>query len=95
MKQQTMAILKVGITTMLNMRMLILAMANSLCSHYNPKVSPVKTIDLPAHLRLLFLLLDNPLCNNYKQLAQHITYIHMYSKHPDPKHELLDPVLVW
>jgi DNA replication licensing factor MCM7 len=95
MKQQTMAISKVGITTMLNVCMSILAVANSLCSHYNPKVSPVETIDLPVHLCLLFLLLDNPSHDNYEWLAQHITYVHMYSKHPDPEHELLDLVLVW
>jgi DNA replication licensing factor MCM7 len=89
-----MAISKAGIIMTLNVHMSILAVANLLCSCYNPKVSPMETIDLPVHLCLLFLLLDNPLHDNYKQLAQHITYIHMYSKHLDPKHELLNPVLV-
>lgn len=79
----------------LNACMSTLAVANSLRSRYNLKVSPVETVDLPAHLRLLFLLPDNPSRGDYKRLAQHTTYVHMYSKHPDPEHEPLDPVLVW
>jgi len=99
MEQQTISISKAGITTMLKVCMSIQAMANPLYDCYNLKVSLVETTDLPAALIILFqlalFLLDKPSCDDdNKQLAQHVTYVHMCSKHPDLKHKPLDLALV-
>ena len=65
---------------------------------YNPKVSPVENNNLPAVLLscfdFLFLLLDKPLRDDDERLAQHVTYVYMYSKHPDLEYEPLNPALV-
>ena len=98
MEQQTISISKAGITTTLNARTSILAAANPLYGRYNPKVSPVENINLPAALLsrfdLLFLLLDKPSRDDDERLAQHVTHVHMYNRHPDLEYEPLEPTLM-
>lgn len=83
MEQQTISISKAGITTTLNARTSILAAANPLYGRYNPKISPVDNINLPAALLsrfdLLFLILDTPSRDDDERLAQHVTYVHVSS----------------
>lgn len=87
MEQQTISISKAGISTTLNARTSILAAANPLYGRYNPKLSPVENINLPAALLsrfdILFLLLDTASRDNDAQLAKHVAYVHMHNKHPD------------
>ncbi|KAI2463612.1 DNA replication licensing factor mcm7 [Annulohypoxylon bovei var. microspora] len=87
MEQQTISISKAGISTTLNARTSILAAANPIYGRYNPRISPVENINLPAALLsrfdVLFLLLDTPTRDSDAQLAKHVTYVHMHSKHPD------------
>ncbi|KAG8165019.1 hypothetical protein KVR01_005294 [Diaporthe batatas] len=87
MEQQTISISKAGISTTLNARTSILAAANPLYGRYNPKLSPVENINLPAALLsrfdILFLLLDNANRDNDAQLAKHVAYVHMHNRHPD------------
>ncbi|KEZ46419.1 DNA replication licensing factor mcm7 [Scedosporium apiospermum] len=87
MEQQTISISKAGISTTLNARTSILAAANPLYGRYNPRISPVENINLPAALLsrfdVLFLLLDTPTRETDAQLAKHVTYVHMHSRHPE------------
>ena len=87
MEQQTISISKAGITTTLNARTSILAAANPLYGRYNTRISPVENINLPAALLsrfdVLFLMLDQPSRDADEQLAQHVTFVHMNSKHPE------------
>jgi len=87
MEQQTISISKAGISTSLNARTSILAAANPLYGRYNPRVSPVENINLPAALLsrfdVLFLMLDQPSRDADEELARHVTYVHMHNKHPD------------
>ncbi|OTB03791.1 hypothetical protein M426DRAFT_59877 [Hypoxylon sp. CI-4A] len=87
MEQQTISISKAGISTTLNARTSILAAANPIYGRYNPRISPVENINLPAALLsrfdILFLLLDTPTRDSDAQLAKHVAYVHMHSKHPD------------
>ncbi|KAI0910524.1 DNA replication licensing factor mcm7 [Ustulina deusta] len=87
MEQQTISISKAGISTTLNARTSILAAANPLYGRYNPRISPVENINLPAALLsrfdILFLLLDTPSRESDAQLAKHVAYVHMHNKHPD------------
>ena len=87
MEQQTISISKAGITTTLNARTSILAAANPLYGRYNPRLSPVENINLPAALLsrfdVLFLMLDQPARDADEELAQHVTYVHMNNKHPE------------
>ncbi|KAK4078700.1 DNA replication licensing factor MCM7 [Trichoderma aggressivum f. europaeum] len=87
MEQQTISISKAGISTSLNARTSILAAANPVYGRYNPRISPVENINLPAALLsrfdILFLLLDTPTRDTDEQLAKHVTYVHMNSRHPD------------
>ncbi|KAK4053032.1 DNA replication licensing factor MCM7 [Microbotryomycetes sp. JL201] len=98
MEQQTISISKAGITTTLNARTSILAAANPLYGRYNPKISPVDNINLPAALLsrfdLLFLILDTPARDDDERLAQHVTYVHMHSEHPPLEHEPISPLLM-
>jgi DNA replication licensing factor MCM7 len=98
MEQQTISISKAGITTTLNARTSILAAANPLYGRYNPKISPVDNINLPAALLsrfdLLFLILDTPSRDDDERLAQHVTYVHMHNEHPPLEHDLVDPILM-
>ncbi|KAF8495302.1 MCM2/3/5 family-domain-containing protein [Gautieria morchelliformis] len=98
MEQQTISISKAGITTTLNARTSILAAANPLYGRYNPKVSPVENINLPAALLsrfdIMFLILDKPNRDDDERLAQHVTYVHMHNSHPELEHETIDPVLM-
>jgi DNA replication licensing factor MCM7 len=98
MEQQTISISKAGISTTLNARTSILAAANPLYGRYNPRVSPVENINLPAALLsrfdLLFLILDKPTRDDDERLAQHVTYVHMHNTHPQLEHEVIDPVLM-
>lgn len=98
MEQQTISISKAGITTTLNARTSILAAANPLYGRYNPKISPVDNINLPAALLsrfdLLFLILDTPNRDDDERLAQHIAYVHMWSEHPPLDHDPVSPVLM-
>lgn len=95
MEQQTISISKAGISTTLNARTSILAAANPLYGRYNPRVSPVDNINLPAALLsrfdILFLILDTPSRDDDERLAQHVAYVHMHSEHPPIEHEPLDP----
>jgi DNA replication licensing factor MCM7 len=87
MEQQTISISKAGITTTLNARTSILAAANPLYGRYNPRISPVENINLPAALLsrfdVLFLILDTPSRDTDEQLANHVTHVHMYNRHPE------------
>ncbi|KAH9930757.1 MCM-domain-containing protein [Fomitopsis serialis] len=98
MEQQTISISKAGISTTLNARTSILAAANPLYGRYNPKLSPVENINLPAALLsrfdLLFLILDKPTRDDDERLAQHVTHVHMYNTHPELDYDLVDPTLV-
>ncbi|KAH7328750.1 MCM2/3/5 family-domain-containing protein [Stachybotrys elegans] len=87
MEQQTISISKAGISTTLNARTSILAAANPIYGRYNPRISPVENINLPAALLsrfdILFLLLDTPTRESDEQLAKHVAFVHMNSRHPD------------
>ncbi|RDL40033.1 DNA helicase [Venustampulla echinocandica] len=87
MEQQTISISKAGISTTLNARTSILAAANPLYGRYNPRISPVENINLPAALLsrfdVLFLILDTPSRDTDALLARHVTYVHMNNRHPD------------
>ena len=87
MEQQTISISKAGITTTLNARTSILAAANPLYGRYNPRVSPVENINLPAALLsrfdVMFLILDTPSRDADEELAHHVAYVHMHNKHPE------------
>lgn len=95
MEQQTISISKAGITTTLNARTSILAAANPLYGRYNPKISPVENINLPAALLsrfdVLFLILDTPTREDDERLAQHVTHVHMHSTHPELDFEPVEP----
>ncbi|KAG9318608.1 minichromosome maintenance protein mcm7p [Chiua virens] len=98
MEQQTISISKAGISTTLNARTSILAAANPLYGRYNPKVSPVENINLPAALLsrfdLLFLILDKPTREDDERLAQHVTHVHMHNTHPQLDYDVVDPSLM-
>lgn len=98
MEQQTISISKAGITTTLNARTAILAAANPLYGRYNPKVSPVDNINLPAALLsrfdVLFLILDVPSRDQDERLASHVTHVHMFSEPPPVTHDALDANIV-
>ena len=98
MEQQTISISKAGITTTLNARSSILAAANPLYGRYNPKISPVENINLPAALLsrfdVLFLILDTPTREDDERLAQHVTYVHMHSEAPELDFEPIEPTLM-
>lgn len=87
MEQQTISISKAGITTTLNARTSILAAANPLYGRYNPRISPVENINLPAALLsrfdVLFLILDTPTRDSDEELARHVTHVHMHNVHPE------------
>lgn len=88
MEQQTISISKAGITTTLNARTSILAAANPLYGRYNPRISPVENINLPAALLsrfdVLFLILDTPSRDADEDLARHVTHVHIHNAHPEP-----------
>lgn len=98
MEQQTISISKAGITTTLNARTSILAAANPLYGRYNPKISPVENINLPAALLsrfdVLFLILDSPTREDDERLAQHVCFVHMHNTHPELDFEPVDPTLM-
>ncbi|KAI7005674.1 MCM-domain-containing protein [Hortaea werneckii] len=89
MEQQTISISKAGITTTLNARTAILAAANPLYGRYNPRISPVENINLPAALLsrfdALFLILDTPSRDADEELARHVTHVHIHNAHPEPQ----------
>ncbi|KAL7275382.1 DNA replication licensing factor MCM7 [Rhizina undulata] len=95
MEQQTISISKAGITTSLNARTSILAAANPLYGRYNPKISPVENINLPAALLsrfdILFLILDTPTRETDEELGRHVTFVHMENRHPEMEFEPLSP----
>ncbi|KAI0723867.1 MCM-domain-containing protein [Cerioporus squamosus] len=98
MEQQTISISKAGISTTLNARTSILAAANPLYGRYNPKMTPVENINLPAALLsrfdLLFLILDKPSREDDEMLANHVTYVHMHNTHPELEFDVVDPTLI-
>ncbi|GAC95006.1 ATP dependent DNA helicase [Pseudozyma hubeiensis SY62] len=98
MEQQTISISKAGITTTLNARTSILAAANPLYGRYNPRVSPVDNINLPAALLsrfdILYLILDTPTRDDDERLAQHVTYVHMHNHHPELEFDVISPTLM-
>ena len=98
MEQQTISISKAGINTTLNARTSILAAANPLYGRYNPRVSPVDNINLPAALLsrfdILYLILDSPSRDDDERLAQHVTYVHMYSAPPVQAQDVVPPHLL-
>lgn len=89
MEQQTISIAKAGITTTLNARTAILAAANPIYGRYNPRISPVENINLPAALLsrfdVLFLILDTPNRDADEELARHVTHVHIHNAHPEPQ----------
>lgn len=98
MEQQSISISKAGISTTLNARTSILAAANPVYGRYNPKLSPVENINLPAALLsrfdLLFLLLDTPTRDGDRSLAEHVAYVHIHSEPPPAAHEPLSAELI-
>lgn len=86
MEQQTISIAKAGMATTLNARTSILAAANPVYGRYNPRLSPVENINLPAALLsrfdLLFLMLDKPSAEKDKMLAEHVAFVHRHSYAP-------------
>ncbi|GMM51463.1 mini-chromosome maintenance complex protein 7 [Starmerella bacillaris] len=86
MEQQTISIAKAGMSTTLNARTSVLAAANPIYGRYNPKLSPVENINLPAALLsrfdLLFLMLDRPSIETDKMLAEHVTFVHRFNEPP-------------
>merc|ERR1712232_757830 len=98
MEQQTVSIAKAGVTTTLNARTSILAAANPLFGRYNRKYSPADNINLPAALLsrfdLMFLLLDIANIENDTALANHVTHVHRFRKHPDLEFEPLSPQFI-
>ncbi|RUP50978.1 MCM2/3/5 family-domain-containing protein [Jimgerdemannia flammicorona] len=99
MEQQTISISKAGITTTLNARTSILAAANPMYGRYNPRVSPVQNINLPAALLsrfdILFLILDSPNQDIDKLLAEHVTYVHTHGEHPKRAEvDVLEPNMI-
>lgn len=98
MEQQTISISKAGISTTLNARTSVLAAANPIYGRYNPKVSPVENINLPAALLsrfdIMFLMLDKPNRDDDERLANHITYVHMNNSHPPLDFEPIEPQLM-
>lgn len=95
MEQQTISISKAGISTTLNARTSILAAANPVYGRYNPRLSPVENINLPAALMsrfdILFLILDKPEREQDERMASHVSYVHMHSDHPPMACQPLDP----
>lgn len=95
MEQQTISISKAGINTTLNARTSILAAANPLYGRYNPRLSPLDNINLPAALLsrfdVLFLLLDMPNREQDERLAEHVAYVHMHNKQPDLDFTPIEP----
>ncbi|OAA69555.1 DNA replication licensing factor mcm7 [Cordyceps fumosorosea ARSEF 2679] len=87
MEQQTISISKAGISTTLNARTSILAAANPVYGRYNPRISPLDNINLPAALLsrfdIIFLLLDVPNRESDAQLAKHVASVHMGRLHTD------------
>lgn len=98
MEQQTISISKAGITTTLNARASILAAANPLYGRYNPRLSPFENINLPAALLsrfdIMFVILDKPDRERDENLAEHVTYVHMFSKQPEATLKPLDATTV-
>lgn len=98
MEQQTISISKAGINTTLNARTAILAAANPLYGRYNPRISPVDNINLPAALLsrfdILYLLLDTPSREADERLAEHVTYVHMYSAPPVDESDTVRPAVL-
>ena len=98
MEQQTISISKAGISTTLNARTSVLAAANPLYGRYNPKVSPVENINLPAALLsrfdVMFLILDKPNTEDDERLGHHVTHVHMFNTHPPLEHDPIDPQLM-
>lgn len=98
MEQQTISISKAGISTTLNARTSILAAANPLYGRYNPKISPVDNINLPAALLsrfdILYLILDTPNEDSDQLLAEHVTYVHMHNKPPELDFKPVSPMVM-
>lgn len=96
MEQQTISISKAGINTTLNARTSILAAANPIYGRYNPRLSPLDNINLPAALLsrfdIMFLLLDIPNRVMDEKLAEHVAFVHMHNKQPDLEFTPLDPM---
>ncbi|GMM39789.1 mini-chromosome maintenance complex protein 7 [Hanseniaspora uvarum] len=94
MEQQTISISKAGINTTLNARASILAAANPAYGRYNPHLSPLQNINLPAALLsrfdIIFLLLDVPSIEDDERLAQHVAYVHTHNKQPPLDFEPVD-----
>ena len=94
MEQQTISISKAGINTTLNARTSILAAANPVYGRYNPRLSPLENINLPAALLsrfdIMFLMLDTPERESDEKLAEHVAYVHMHNKQPDLDFEPID-----
>lgn len=95
MEQQTISISKAGINTTLNARTSILAAANPLYGRYNPRLSPLENINLPAALLsrfdILFLLLDMPNKEEDEKLAEHVAFVHMHNRQPDLNFTPIEP----
>ena len=98
MEQQTISISKAGISTTLNARTSILAAANPLYGRYNPRISPVDNINLPAALLsrfdILYLILDTPNEDSDQLLAEHVTYVHMHNQPPELSFTPVSPTVM-
>uniref|UniRef100_A0A158R579 DNA replication licensing factor MCM7 n=1 Tax=Syphacia muris TaxID=451379 RepID=A0A158R579_9BILA len=87
MEQQTISIAKAGIMTTLNARVSVIAAANPAFGRYNPQRSVEQNVNLPAALLsrfdLIWLIQDKPDRESDKELAKHVTFVHMFSHEPE------------
>ena len=86
MEQEKVSVAKAGIVSSLNARCSIIAAANPVEGKYNKRKTMTQNINLPAALLsrfdLVFILCDNVNASFDRELARHITNVHMTNTAP-------------